>query len=654
KYSGEYVRLDTEWVSAGKWRVSYSTSEIDRVVVGVSDIYGNVRLAEVHDGSRRWTTQSELYHCRPVHIDVETFVNRAVLDKSSTPSIVINQSSHDSQTNVLRRSYWIGQTFIPRSTGISRVVFGAKVNQPAQYRVELRSTLASGFPDDNPSGLLASGTTSIDSTGTTPVWLNYNGLQLDGRSYVLLFKLISGNAEIRLNTQNVYPDGMLIRAYSLEWITIPEFDCLFQIFDETHSISINQPLYDSDAYVSERGYFVAQTFLAKVGNIAGIEINVTAPDAGIIVDNDDGSPAYVEKGTVPWQTSSSPGYNNLTYRYNMAGSDATATWTANLPEPGNYDVYAIFRQSTNRVTSARYVINASDGMHTVYLNQNGNNMMVEKHLGLFHFNAGDNSITLDAQNSSPAGSAVIADAIRFRLTATSTPGATPTPPTRLPASEVDETIGIQLRRTLSDGSPDFSFDSLLSKKNFTIPGVGIYYLPLDWSISSEDLNTTLALTFVSPMEGKSLIQLATDTSNPYPHGSLYVSDDLVDITHLENQDIYFKLFTRGYEPEGTLTMEYDVGERVAWTSATLATGPLPPGTSIQCRFRFGDTPSELYSAVWTEYYSGEQIYFHPAHRGRLAQAEVLLRSTGESTPVFDSLELFYKPIAIKSSLWLLY
>lgn len=659
KYSGEYVRLDTEPISTGVWRFSYSTSEVDRVVVGVSDVYGNVRLAEVQDGSRRWTTQSELYYSRPVNLDIESLVNRAVLDKSTSPCVVIDQSSHNNQTNPLLRSYWIGQTFVPRSTGISRVVFGATVIQPAVYRVELRSTLASGFPDDNPSGLLAFATASIDSSGTTSVWLNYNGLQLDGRTYVLVFKLVSGDAEIWLNTQDVYPDGMVIRAYSLDWITIPDFDCLFQIFDESGGLSINQPFYNGDAYPSERGYFVAQTFLAKTGNITGIEINVTAPDIGIIVDNDDGPPAYVEGGTAEWHTSASPGYNNLTYRYSTGGADATATWTANLPESGDYNVYAIFRQSTNRVTSARYDIHASDGTYTVYINQNGENTMVERHLGLFHFNAGNNSVTLDAKNSSPAGDAVIADAIRFRRSTVTTSGEGTVSQSILsdetvPTAEVGETIGVQLRRTLPDGSPDFSFDSLIHKQNFNIPGAGIYFLPLDWSIPAEDVNTTLALTFVSPMEGKNTIQLATDTSNPYPYGSLYVSDDLVEITHLENQDIYFRLFSTGYRSSGTLTMEYDVGQKVVWTSATLAAELPPDGSSIQCRFRFADSPAELYSAAWTEYYSGEEIYFHPQPRARLAQAEVLLQSSGESTPVFDSLELFYELPMVKSSLWILY
>jgi hypothetical protein len=158
------------------------------------------------------------------------------------------------------------------------------------------------------------------------------------------------------------------------------------------------------------------------------------PGTDVVVDNDYGAPWYVETGT--WTTSASTGYNGGTYRFCYGGEDATATWTGALSDTGNYDCYTMFRQSTNRVTAAKFIVHASDGDHTVDINQNGDNIMVERYIGTFPFNAGDNSITLDALNSTPSGDAVIADAVRFLLSS-ATPTPTPTPtPTSTPVGKV--------------------------------------------------------------------------------------------------------------------------------------------------------------------------------------------------------------------------
>ncbi len=149
------------------------------------------------------------------------------------------------------------------------------------------------------------------------------------------------------------------------------------------------------------------------------------PGTDVIVDNDMGEPMYTETGT--WYTSSSSGYDGGTYRYCYGGDSSTATWTAPLSETGYYDLYAIYRQSTNRVTSAKYDVAASGGTETVYISQNGDNVLVSTLLGRFHFNAGDNSVTLDAAGSSPTGDAVIADAMQFTLASEPTPTPTPEP-----------------------------------------------------------------------------------------------------------------------------------------------------------------------------------------------------------------------------------
>jgi parallel beta-helix repeat protein len=147
-------------------------------------------------------------------------------------------------------------------------------------------------------------------------------------------------------------------------------------------------------------------------------------DGEVIVDNDDGSPAYMETGV--WTTGLDSGYNGLTYRYAQGGDAATATWTGYLSQTGYYDVSTIYRRNADRVTAAAFIIHASDGDHAIDINQNGADQIVETHIGTFPFDAGDNSITLNASTSTPSGDMVIADAVRFvYVLATPTPSPTP-------------------------------------------------------------------------------------------------------------------------------------------------------------------------------------------------------------------------------------
>ena len=132
----------------------------------------------------------------------------------------------------------------------------------------------------------------------------------------------------------------------------------------------------------------------------------------IIVDNDDGAPAYVETGA--WTTSGSPGYNGGTYRYAMtAGSaSATATWTPDLPEAGWYAVWAWYRHGTNRPADARYQIHHAGGVTTVRLSQEVHGQ-TWRYLGEYYFEAGTSGHVTLLNESDDPGQAVIADAIRF-------------------------------------------------------------------------------------------------------------------------------------------------------------------------------------------------------------------------------------------------
>lgn len=131
--------------------------------------------------------------------------------------------------------------------------------------------------------------------------------------------------------------------------------------------------------------------------------------AQIVVDNDGGAPGYTETGA--WSTSGSTGYNGGSYRFSSVGNAATATWTANLPSAGNYEIFVWYVPGTNRATSTRYDIHASNGVHTVFVNQRAGGFTWDS-IGTYPFNAGNASVVLSAAGSS-GGNVVISDAVRF-------------------------------------------------------------------------------------------------------------------------------------------------------------------------------------------------------------------------------------------------
>jgi uncharacterized lipoprotein YddW (UPF0748 family) len=132
----------------------------------------------------------------------------------------------------------------------------------------------------------------------------------------------------------------------------------------------------------------------------------------IIVDNDDGAPAYTETGS--WLTSSSPGYEGGTYRWSSTFSTltATATWTPNLPRSGWYPVWAWYRHGSNRPTDARYEIHHAGGVTSVSVSQEVHGMTWH-YLGEYYFEAGLAGHVVLLDQSADPGQAVIADAMRF-------------------------------------------------------------------------------------------------------------------------------------------------------------------------------------------------------------------------------------------------
>ncbi|CAD7768212.1 Doubled CXXCH motif (Paired_CXXCH_1) [Candidatus Methanoperedenaceae archaeon GB50] len=125
----------------------------------------------------------------------------------------------------------------------------------------------------------------------------------------------------------------------------------------------------------------------------------------VIVDNTEAS--FVGS----WSTSSHSTDYGSNYRYNGAGSGTeTATWTPNLPESGNYSVYAWWPIYTSgRATNAPYTVYYSGGSETIRVNQKvGGGRW--NYLGTWNFSAGTSGYVV---LSDDADGVVMADAIRF-------------------------------------------------------------------------------------------------------------------------------------------------------------------------------------------------------------------------------------------------
>ncbi len=133
----------------------------------------------------------------------------------------------------------------------------------------------------------------------------------------------------------------------------------------------------------------------------------------VVLDNDDGAAVYSETGA--WETSGIAGYNGLTFRFAGVASDSTAQWRFTAPFAGNAEVSVQYRASASRATSAVYEIDTGDGVETASADQTANGFTWGS-LGTFYFQAGQRTITLNAQLSS-GGSVVNADAVRVILTA---------------------------------------------------------------------------------------------------------------------------------------------------------------------------------------------------------------------------------------------
>jgi N-acetylmuramoyl-L-alanine amidase len=146
---------------------------------------------------------------------------------------------------------------------------------------------------------------------------------------------------------------------------------------------------------------------ANVWSVRERDVNT----AEIIVNNDQGAPAYTESGT--WSTGSVSGYGG-TYRFSTTAATATATavFKPTVTASGLYWVSVRYISGANRASNARFTVTHSGGSTVFTVNEevHGDTWL---YLGQFYFFAGGNYNVTISNQSTETGQAVIADAVRL-------------------------------------------------------------------------------------------------------------------------------------------------------------------------------------------------------------------------------------------------
>lgn len=133
---------------------------------------------------------------------------------------------------------------------------------------------------------------------------------------------------------------------------------------------------------------------------------ISIPDMEIVVDDPEAS--FVGSW---WASSQVSGYIGDGYMYKIEGVGSyTSTWSFDIPQAGDWEVYARWTSSNNRATDAPFTIKHADGADTIYVDQEVNGGEWNS-LGVYPFGEGGGSVVL----SDLADEVVIADAIRLVL-----------------------------------------------------------------------------------------------------------------------------------------------------------------------------------------------------------------------------------------------
>jgi hypothetical protein len=139
----------------------------------------------------------------------------------------------------------------------------------------------------------------------------------------------------------------------------------------------------------------------------------------VVLDNDDPGVSFVTvSGPPAWSNSTSSIYygsvGDVPYKFATSSLTETAyaRYQPNIPQAGFYPIYAWTLSGANRAADQLYRVNHSGGITEVTINHQrvGNGLV---YLGTYYFEAGTSGYVDISNRSSAAGSAIIADMIRF-------------------------------------------------------------------------------------------------------------------------------------------------------------------------------------------------------------------------------------------------
>jgi hypothetical protein len=123
--------------------------------------------------------------------------------------------------------------------------------------------------------------------------------------------------------------------------------------------------------------------------------------------------------TGTWSTSIYSEYYGINIRYiqSTAAGSNKATFTPNLPQAGNYDVYAWWTADSNRAVDVPYIVHYSGGStDTVRVNQElGGGGWT--YLGTYYFDAGTSGY-VEISDDAELNEYIMADAIKWQLSST--------------------------------------------------------------------------------------------------------------------------------------------------------------------------------------------------------------------------------------------
>jgi CubicO group peptidase (beta-lactamase class C family) len=177
-------------------------------------------------------------------------------------------------------------------------------------------------------------------------------------------------------------------------------------YSGVYAIYLANSVYPTDSSANRSGNRSASYEVIKTIQ-QYLDIYNNVPQEGVVIDNDEGSPAYIETGD--WTTSGNMGYLEKTYRYAEVGTSSYADYHFEIEHGGLYRISTWYLEHSSRATSSRYEITHPGGETSVLINQQVNGAQWVKLTDLF-FEPGAYRVRVNPETSS-GGTYVAADAI---------------------------------------------------------------------------------------------------------------------------------------------------------------------------------------------------------------------------------------------------